>query len=359
MTYKLLIVDDELANLRLLERLFSHDFQCLTASSGMEAIRLIEQHDIAILITDQRMPTMTGLELLKRTAAVRPHMVRILLTGYTDVEALVEAVNSGLVYMYMTKPWNNEDLKLRVNRACAHYQNNKNRQALEDANRRLVQRLEGIKLSVVAALSDMLRIQDEHTHSHALRVRNYAMTIAGKIGVSEQQAEELSVAALLHEISPVDIFGNSASIPDSPLEQRAHALRETAIRLFDAVPELENVAELISCNSENYDGSGLPRGLEGEQIPLTGRILRLADEYDQMVLPKASAPMTHDEVMRFLTQRSGKQFDPAVLEVMSKLAPEEIKTDYEMNGGFGKYAGLQQSIEAESYPDSGAVLPGY
>ena len=349
MTYKLLIVDDEMANLRLLERLFSRDFHCLTASSGIEAIRLIEQHDIAILITDQRMPTMTGLELLKRTAAVRPHMVRMLLTGYTDVEALVEAVNSGLVYMYMTKPWNNEDLKLRVNRACEHYQNNKNRQALADANRRLVQRLEGIKLSVVAALGDMLRIQDVHAHSHALRVQNYAMTIAGQMAVSDDKAQELSIAALLHGISRVNIFGNSATIPSSPLEQRAQALRETAIRLFDAVPELENVAEIISCISENYDGTGLPRGLTGEQIPLTGRILRLAVEYDQMLLPKASAPMTHDEVMRFLTQRSGNHFDPVVLNVLATLKSNEPGRSHD-GGNFDGYEVLAQHGLEDTFP---------
>src|SRR5438552_19144229 len=107
MTYKLLIVDDEAANLRLLERLFSRDYYCLLASSGAEAIQLLEQHDVAILITDQRMPRMTGIDLLKRTAELRPYMVRILLTGYTDVEALVEAINCGLVYMYITKPWVN------------------------------------------------------------------------------------------------------------------------------------------------------------------------------------------------------------------------------------------------------------
>lgn len=326
MTYKLLIVDDELANLRLLERLFSHEFQCLTASSGIEAIRLLERHDIAILITDQRMPMMTGIELLKRTAAIRPHMVRILLTGYTDVEALVEAINSGLVYMYITKPWNNEDLKLRVNRACEHYQNNKNRQALAGGNRRLVQRLDDIKLSVVSALSEMLRIRDAYAYDHALRVRTYAMTIAGKIGVGDDQAQELSIAALLHHINRIDTFRKgTALMRESPLEQRAQAQCEAEVKLLNAIPELANVAEIISCNSENFDGSGSPRGLEGEQIPLVGRILRLADEYDQMVLPKANAPMTHDEVMRFLIQRSGKQFDPVLLEVLSKLLPHELR----------------------------------
>lgn len=357
MTHKLLIVDDEVANLRLLERLFSPTFTCLTAASGIEAIRLIELHDIAILITDQRMPMMTGLDLLKRTAAVRPHMVRILLTGYTDVEALVDALNSGLVYMYITKPWNNDDLKLRVNRAAEHYLNNKNRQALSDGNKRLVQRLDEIRLSVVAALVELMRIRDEHAYDHALRVRNCAMLLADKIGLREEERPDLAIAALLHDLSPIDMF---SSVPnqETPLSARARAQSETEARLLDAIPELANVAELIGCNCENYDGTGLPRGLRGEQIPMAGRILRLADEYDQMVLPKASAPMTHNEVMRFLAQRAGKQFDPAVLEVLSRLAPEEINANREMNGSFGESAGVMQHlIETDVYPDSGAAIP--
>lgn len=359
MTHKLLIVDDEVANLRLLERLFSPTFTCLTASSGVEAIRLIELHDIAILITDQRMPMMTGLELLNRTAAVRPHMVRILLTGYTDVEALVEALNSGLVYMYINKPWNNEDLKLRVNRACEHYLNNKKRQALADANKRLAQRLDDIKLSVVAALSELLRIRDEHAYDHAVRVRNCAMLIAHKIGMSDEQKQDLGIAALLHDINQIDIFGKGvATNLESPLSARAQAQCETEVRLLNAIPELANVAEIISYVGENYDGTGFPRGLQADEIPIAGRILRLASEYDQMVLPKASAPMTHNEVMRFLTQRAGKQFDPVALGILAELTPEHINSYLEMNRGFGEYAGLQEIIEGNYYPDSAADMSG-
>ncbi|HWN10414.1 MAG TPA: HD domain-containing phosphohydrolase [Pyrinomonadaceae bacterium] len=356
MTHKLLIVDDEVANLRLLQRLFSPAFTCLTASSGMEAIRLIERHDIAIIITDQRMPMMTGLELLKRTAALRPHMVRILLTGYTDVEALVEALNSGLVYMYISKPWNNDDLKLRVNRACEHYLKNKKSQALADANKRLTQRLDEIKLSVVAALSELIRVGDAPSYDHALRVRNCAMLLADKMGLREEQKQDLGIAALLHDINPIDAFTKStAANRESPLSARAEARLEIEMTLLNAIPELASVAEIISCNGENYDGTGFPRGLLGDQIPIAGRILRLADEYDLMVLPKASAPMTHSEVMRFLTQRAGKQFDPEILEVLSQLAPNDINAHHQMNVQIGDVAEVQQDIEVD-YP--GERLPG-
>ena len=122
MPYKIMIVDDEPPNLRLLE-----------------------QHDVALLITDQRMPGMPGIELLQRTGPMRPHMVRIILTGYTDVEALVEAINGGHVYKYVTKPWNNDDLRLTVIRALEHYETNKARHELEMTNRRHVARLEKIR----------------------------------------------------------------------------------------------------------------------------------------------------------------------------------------------------------------------
>lgn len=145
MNYKIMIVDDEPANLRLLERLFRQDYKVITAGSGEEALELLEQHDTALLITDQRMPNMSGLELLKQTAELRPHMVRMILTGYTDVGTLVEALNSGLVYQYLTKPWSNEELRLTVTRALEHYQSIRARHELEMRNSRLVARLEEIR----------------------------------------------------------------------------------------------------------------------------------------------------------------------------------------------------------------------
>jgi response regulator RpfG family c-di-GMP phosphodiesterase len=145
MRYKIMIVDDEPANLRLLERLFRQDYNVFTAESGEDALKLFQQHDVALIITDQRMSGMCGVELLKRTAEIRPHTVRIILTGYTDVEALVEAINSGHVYKYVTKPWSNEDLRLTVSRALEHYETNKARHELEMINQRLVARLEAIR----------------------------------------------------------------------------------------------------------------------------------------------------------------------------------------------------------------------
>lgn len=145
MSYKILIVDDEPANLRTLARLFRDQYQVMTAGSGAEALQLLSQHDVALLITDQRMPGMTGIELLKNTVPLRPRMVRMILTGYTDVDALVEAINCGEVYRYVTKPWNNDELRLTVKRALEHFETNKKSHTLEHMNQRLISRLKEIQ----------------------------------------------------------------------------------------------------------------------------------------------------------------------------------------------------------------------
>jgi two-component system response regulator HupR/HoxA len=144
MKYKIMIVDDEPVNLRTLERVFRQDYNVVTAQSGAEALALLEQHEVALLISDQRMPEMTGIELMKNTVTLRPQMVKLLLTGYTDVSALIEAINCGLVYRYLTKPWNNDDLRLTVTRALEHYEMMKSQHRLGMENQRLRARLDEI-----------------------------------------------------------------------------------------------------------------------------------------------------------------------------------------------------------------------
>lgn len=137
MTYKIMIVDDELANLRTLMRLFRQDYEVLTAASGAEALDMLTRHDVALLISDQRMAGMTGIELMKKTVDLRPNMVKILLTGYTDAGAMIEAINCGLIYRFITKPWNNDDLRTTVIRALEHYETIKSNHLIDMENKRL------------------------------------------------------------------------------------------------------------------------------------------------------------------------------------------------------------------------------
>jgi putative two-component system response regulator len=317
MTHKIMIVDDEPANLRLLERLFRRDYEVLCAASGEEALAVLSQHDVALLVTDQRMPGMTGIELLKRTAEFRPHMVRMIITGYTDMGALVEAINCGQVYKYVTKPWNNDDLKLTVARAVEFYETNKSRHEAERANQRLRARLEQLARSLVTTIADALEAKDPHVYGHARRVSDHAAAIGRRICLSAPALEQLSLAALLHDIGKI-------GTPDALLlkpaaltaEERAvvelHAGR--GARMLYGVPDMEEVAEAILHHHEHYDGTGYPDGLAGESIPLASRIILVADAYDAMTSPRPFRdPFTHEHAIELLSHGAGKRFDPAVV----------------------------------------------
>jgi DNA-binding NtrC family response regulator len=143
--HKLLIVDDEKEILRSLTLTFTENHEVFTASSGAEALEIIKQQDIALIITDQRMPQMTGVELLEKVIQINPRIIRIILTGYTDTPALIQAINQGRIYQYITKPWERQELQLIVQRALETYE-------LEIENRRLLKELQ--------AANERLRVEN-------------------------------------------------------------------------------------------------------------------------------------------------------------------------------------------------------
>lgn len=143
--YNLLIVDDEKEILRSLTLTFTENYEVFTASSGAEALEIIKKQDIALIITDQRMPEMTGVELLEKVIQINPRIIRIILTGYTDTAALIQAINQGHIYQYITKPWERQELRLIVQRALETYE-------LEIENRRLLKELQ--------AANERLRVEN-------------------------------------------------------------------------------------------------------------------------------------------------------------------------------------------------------
>ncbi|MCB0363289.1 MAG: hybrid sensor histidine kinase/response regulator, partial [Bdellovibrionales bacterium] len=118
MKHSILCVDDELDNVEALERIFRRKYRVLKAISGAEGLEILKQEDsISLIISDQRMPRMTGVEFLRKSLKTHPEAIRILLTGYTDIESVVDAINTGQVYRYMTKPWDPIDLANTVDKA--------------------------------------------------------------------------------------------------------------------------------------------------------------------------------------------------------------------------------------------------
>jgi len=138
---KVLYVDDEENNLQAFKASFRRDYEIFTANSPSEGRNVLENNDIEVIITDQRMPEMTGVEFLASIINDFPHPIRILLTGYTDMEALVEAINRGEIYRYINKPWNEEELKVFIKQAHEIYslrkENEELTKSLLQANKQL------------------------------------------------------------------------------------------------------------------------------------------------------------------------------------------------------------------------------
>lgn len=319
MQYKILFVDDETANLRLLERLFRNSYEVFTAASGSEALDLLAVHDVALIISDQRMPTMTGSEFLKQAAEMRPQTVRIMLTGYTDASALVDAINSGVVYKYITKPWVNEELQQTVKRALQHYETTKAQRQLQLQNERLQSRLKATKDSFVEVVMQMLDLKTPGSREHAERTAKYAAAIGERLNLERPELEKLSLAAYLHEAA---LFGipNHIMLKETPLTpeeiQVVKTNLEPGLQMLEGVPDLAEIVSVLRFQYEHFDGNGQPSGFSADQIPVHTRIISVAGAYDNLTCRRtAHAAWSHDEAVRSLQFEAGRRFDPNFVSI--------------------------------------------
>ncbi len=139
--HPILVVDDEPDILRAFELSYGDDFRVLTASAGVQALDVLRAEDVSVIVSDQRMPSMDGSEFLERSMAVRPNAVRIVLTGYTDIDALVRAVNRSRIYRYLAKPWDDEEMRAALTRAIELFQLTRENERLVEELRRANERL--------------------------------------------------------------------------------------------------------------------------------------------------------------------------------------------------------------------------
>jgi len=323
MDHKILIVDDEPANLRLLERLFRREYQIVASTSGAEALELLRMHDVALIISDQRMPGMTGIEFLKRAAEMRPHTVRIILTGYTDVNSLVEVINSGVVYKYVTKPWVNEDLQQTVVRAIEHSVTIRSRYELTRQNERLAEDLNRMKQTFVRLIGDTLDFKDSFLHGHSQRTSGYAAALGQRLNLNRFELEQLSLAAFLHDVGKIGLPDNILhKITPLTDEERRTDIRCAArgVQMLAGIPDMNEIAVAVRYHTERFNGTGFPENLSAEQIPLFSRIIAVADAYDGMTEPRYKGKIsTHEEAVEKLRSDGGKQFDSSLVEEFCKI----------------------------------------
>jgi response regulator RpfG family c-di-GMP phosphodiesterase len=360
MNHKILIVDDETANLRLLERLFRREYQVLTATSGGEALELLKMHDIALIISDQRMPGMTGIEFLKQAAAMRPHTVRIILTGYTDVNALVEAINSGVVYKYVTKPWVNEDLQQTVVRAIEHYVTIKSQYELTLQNERLAAQLNRMKQIAVRLIGETLDLKDSSLHEHLQRTSGYATALGRRLGLSDSELEQLSLAAFLHDVGKIGVSEAILSKTAPLTAEENHTVKscaERGVRMLAIIPDMNEIAVAVRYHTEHFDGTGFPDGLSAEQIPLFSRIIAVAGAYDEITVSRdENKILTHAEAVEKLRGNAGKQFDASVVEELSKIESIDKIRRTIANGIVGMRLSIERIPCDEKNMSTGEVL---
>ncbi len=314
--FTLLFVDDEPDIIDSLYRSFRKGYKVLTATSGHDAIELIKAHSVDLIISDQRMPGLTGDAVLKVAKELQPNAIRILLTGYSDLESLVKCVNEAGIYKYLTKPWEPEDLKLTVTRALEHL----------DLDRRLKLASEHLKdayQDAVTMLSFACEGKDEDTGFHVQRVQHFAEALAREMGLSEEESRHMGVMSILHDVGklniPDAILKKPAKLdPDEWTIMQKHA--EHGVRILGSNPFYEVAREIAGGHHENWDGSGYPQGLEGEETPLPARVVKVADVFDALTSRRPyKEPWPVEAALDVLREQSGKQFDPIIVTAFLRL----------------------------------------
>jgi putative nucleotidyltransferase with HDIG domain len=360
MTFKIMLVDDGPDSLRLLERLFLSDYQVVAAASSDEALRLLEQHDVALLVANQRTPSVAGVELLTRTASMRPHMVRIVLTDHADLKGLLDAAHCGQVYRCVTRPWDDEDLRLTVARALQHYEVNKARHETEEANKRLSRRLRAMTQGVIRTIADTMEAKDRHVYGHARRVSGYSVAVGRRMRLDVQLLEQLSLAALMHDVGKIGT-PDSILLKPAALTAEEHAVvrlhAERGARMLAEVPGLEEAAAAVRHHHEDWDGRGYPEGLAGERIPVASRIIRVADAYDAMTSPRPFRDaLDHEAAVAELAKGAGTRFDPEVVSAFRELAALAQIRGHIRRGDFGsQFLPVKPPADLRKLPMEGLV----
>lgn len=342
--HKILIIDDEAANLRLLRRVLGDEYSTFAAQSGQEGLEILKDEDVVLIITDQRMPGMSGVQVLEASQKIRPDAIKILLTGYTDIQALIDAINSGNVYKYIQKPWDAEDLKLTVKRALETFDlRQKNQQLVVQLQGALLQ-LETSSMATIRALADALDAKCDYTSGHSLRVSRYAVTIGRMIGLTEDEMRDLEIAGILHDIGKIGVpesilWKPSRLDPEEQSIMSIHPVRSA--QMIEEIPHMERPALWVRHHHEYLDGSGYPDRLEGDKIPVGARIILVADAYDAMTSDRPyRKSIGYERATAELKKYAGRQFDLQMVEALLSAVGE--RGEHLMEGGIPQsFLGLQ------------------
>jgi putative nucleotidyltransferase with HDIG domain len=353
--HTVLFVDDEVNILKALQRLLrAEDMNVVCASRAREALQLMEEQPAQVVVTDQRMPEMSGVDLLSQVRERWPDVVRMMLTGYTEMDVAVEAINRGEIYRLITKPWNDDELRATIRQAFDHADlkaeirrlNQVTREQnfkLQDMNRNLEakvrertkqlaakhQELRSAYVQTIGALAEAVDAKDAYTRGHSERVGVYASKIAREMSFPKDFIERVYIAGLLHDVGKIGVRDAVIVKPDrlTPEEYdeiKAHP--EIGARILEPVDFLADVVPCVRHHHEWFDGSrhGYPAQLRGDQIPLPSRIILVADTVEAMTSDRPyRKALTLEAVLAEVSKYSGSQFDPVCVEAFLRLIERE------------------------------------
>ena len=307
---RLLLVDDEPVNLRVLKQLLSKDYTLYFAKSGDEAIKLAEKQQPDLILMDVMMPEMTGFQActhLKKHPVLKSIPV-IFVTALSEATDEAEGFAVGGVD-YITKPISPPVVLARVKTHLSLVQ--------ADVLRRT-------RLQVIQRLGRAAEYKDNETGMHVMRMSHYSKVIALAYGFSEARADMLLHAAPMHDIGkigiPDSIMLKPGKLTDSEFEIMKTHPQIGAEILGDADTELLKLARDVALtHHEKWDGTGYPNGLKGDEIPLAGRIVAIADIFDALTSRRPyKEPWPLDKTLDFIRSQSGIHFDPALVPLLEQ-----------------------------------------
>jgi len=313
-----LVVDDEPRIRQALVRLLENvGYQCGQAESGLAALEALEREPVTVVLSDVRMPDVDGVALLHEIRRRWPEVAVLMLTAVAEVETAVACLQAG-AYDYIPKPFQAEEVRARVSQAVEKrrliLENRKYQERLADMVDQQALRIEELFLEGVQTVAHALEAKDAYTQGHSARVAAYAGRIAAVMGLPDADIQLIELGAELHDIGKIGVR-EEVLHKTSPLtgDEYQHIMQHTVIGARILEPLLKNAPQILSVvrsHHERLDGSGLPDGLKGDQIPLHARVVSVADGFDAMTTGRPYRPArTVSEALDEVRRGAGSQWD--------------------------------------------------
>ncbi len=323
--YKILLVDDEENNLMLLYRTLRGKYDIVKTTSPLDAIELMKTEQFHLILSDHKMPDMDGVELLHHVYKNYPETVRILVTAYSDISILIGSINKAKIYRYIKKPFNPAELEMIVEAGLEYMQ-------LKKDNENLVNDLKELFSGTIRAIIEALDAKDSYTLGRSRRVTYYSLKLAEKLNLNDVERGKIELAGLLHDIGMIGVSDDVLFKTERLTEEEFQEIKlhvDHGVKILEDIKQLKDVITIIKYHHEHFDGNGYPYGIKGEEIPITSRIISIADAYDGMVSNRAyREAMTPEQALEVIEKLSGKQFDPVLVQEFKEVLPaliQEIK----------------------------------